>query len=70
MKPVKRCARCDRVLEVVHRSLADCFADVDRDINAAVAHLRTLTKRKSKLLRTRIDHRRQVVITANRRTRQ
>ena len=61
MKPVKRCPRCDRVLDVPHRFVSDCFADVDRDISAAVVNLRMLTKRKSKLLRMRIDHRRRVI---------
>jgi hypothetical protein len=68
MKAVKRCPRCDRVIDVPHGSAADCFADVDRDIKTAAAHLRTLTKRKSRLLRMRIDHRRRV-IAAGRRTR-
>lgn len=66
MKPVKRCPRCDRVLDAPHRFVSDCFADVDRDIGAAVANLRMLTKRKSKLLRMRIDHRRRVIAARRR----
>ena len=62
MKNAKVCPHCEGTLDLPHRSETDCFNAVDREIKAALAHLRTLTKRKSALLRARIHNRRRVVV--------
>lgn len=66
MKPVKACPHCEGGTDLPHQSDADGFHAVDREIKATLAHLRSLTKRKSKLLRLRIQHR-QRIIAARRR---
>jgi hypothetical protein len=67
MKSVRVCLHCDGGIDLPHRSDADCFRAVDREIKAAQAHLRTLTKRKSHLLRQRIRHRQRLVAASRRR---
>ena len=66
MTPVKACPHCEGTVDVPHLSEADCFAAVDREIKAALAHLRSLTKRKSKLLRSRIHDRRRAIVARRR----
>lgn len=66
MKAAKACPHCEGTADLPHRSEADCFRAVDREIKGALAHLRSLTKRKSALLRARIHNRRQVVAARRR----
>ena len=65
MKPVKTCSFCGRSTSLPHTSETDCFRALDQEIRATLAHLRSLTKRKSQLLRVRI-RRRQKVVSARR----
>jgi hypothetical protein len=69
MKSPKPCPHCEGSTEMPHRTDVDCFRAVDLEIKSAVAHLRTLTKRKSKLLRLKVHHRRRVLAQARRRLR-
>jgi hypothetical protein len=61
MKPVKTCSVCERSIGVPHRTEADCFRAVDQEIRATMAHLRSLTRRKSQLLRLRLGRRQELV---------
>jgi len=67
MKIASVCVRCEGALDLPHRSDADCFRAVDREIKAAQTHLRSLTKRKSRLLRLRIQYRQRQIAAARRR---
>ena len=51
---MRSCPHCEGTLALPHRSDEDCFRALDREISGAVRLLRTLTKRKGKLLRARI----------------
>lgn len=62
MKTAKACPHCEGTVDLPHLSQTDCFNAVDREIKAALAHLRSLTKRKSALLRARIHSRRRVAV--------
>ena len=66
MKLPKPCPHCEGSAELPHRTDADCFRAVDREIKTAVAHLRSLTKRKSKLLRLKVHYRQRVFAAARR----
>jgi hypothetical protein len=68
MKSLKVCFLCGRASGVPHRSEADCFRAVDAEIKATMAHLRSLTMRKSQLLRDRV-RRQQLAVAARRRPR-
>jgi hypothetical protein len=57
MKTPAACPHCGLSAELPHVSDVDCFRVVDREIRAAMAHLRSLTKRKSLLMRARLQHR-------------
>jgi hypothetical protein len=61
MKTAGVCPHRDAPSTCRIESNADCFHAVDREIRAAQAHLRTLTTRKSQLLRQRFKHRQRVV---------
>jgi hypothetical protein len=67
MKPAKACPHCEGSVGLPHRSEADCFRVLDQEIKRAVAYLRSLTRRKSRLLRLRARSRRRIVL--ERRTR-
>jgi hypothetical protein len=69
MKAEKVCVHCDLGVDLPHLSDADCFRAIDREIKAAQAHLRTLTRRKSHLLRLRFQHRQRLVVASRRRFR-
>lgn len=62
MKTAKPCPHCDGTADLPHHSERDCFTAIDREIKAALAHLRSLTKRKSALLRARIHNRQRLVV--------
>ena len=57
MKTPAACPHCGLSADLPHVSDTECFRAVDREIKAAMAHLRSLTKRKSQLLRARLLHR-------------
>jgi hypothetical protein len=57
MKTPAACPHCGLSAELPHMSDADCFRVVDREIKAAMAHLRSLSKRKSELMRARLQYR-------------
>jgi hypothetical protein len=61
MKPAKACPHCEGSVGLPHRSEVDCFRFVDHEIKGAVAYLRSLTRRKSRLLRLRARSRQQIV---------
>ena len=67
MKAHKACPYCEGAVDLPHLSETDCFRAVDREIKAAQTHLRSLTKRKSLLLRQRIQHRQRAIAAARRR---
>jgi hypothetical protein len=69
MKSPKACPHCEGITDLPHRTDADCFHAVDVEIKRAVTHLRSLTKRKSKLLRLKMHYRRRVLAPARRRLR-
>jgi hypothetical protein len=53
----KVCPRCEGSTGLPHPSDTDCFRELDREIADVVRQLRTLTKRKGRLLRERIRER-------------
>jgi hypothetical protein len=57
------CAYCGGSNGLPHRSDADCFRELDREIAVAVQHLRALTRRKGQLLRARIRARQRAIMT-------
>ena len=57
MKPPAACPHCGLSAGLPHVSDTDCFRALDREIKVAMAHLRSLTKLKSQLLRARLLHR-------------
>ena len=67
MKPAKACSHCQSAVGLPHRSEADCFRAVDEEIKGAVAYLRSLTRRKSRLLRLRARTRQRIVSDRRRR---
>lgn len=69
MKPPTACPHCEGTIGLPHRIDADCFRAVDFEIKNAVAHLRSLTKRKSRLLRLKVQQRQRIVAEARRRQR-
>ena len=58
---MKSCPRCEGTIDLPHPSDEDCFRALDREISGAVRLLRTLTKRKGKLLRVRIRARQRAI---------
>jgi hypothetical protein len=67
MKPPKVCRHCDGALDLPHRSDDECFRALDHEIRLAQTYLRSLTRRKSRLLRFRIRQRQRMVAAARRR---
>ena len=68
MKNAKVCPYCEGNIGLPHRRDDDCFRMLDGEIKATLAYLRSLTKRKGKLLRQRVQFR-QRAITSSRRSR-
>ena len=66
MKRVKTCPYCEGTTDLPHPSEADCLRAVDREIKAALAHMRSLTSRKSNLLRVRMQHRHRTMVARRR----
>ena len=66
MKRVKACPYCEGTTDLPHPSEADCLRAVDREIKAALVHMRSLTSRKSNLLRLRMQHRHRTMVARRR----
>ena len=61
MKATPRCPRCDSTLDLPHATDAACFRALNREMAAALAQVRLLTSRKSKLMRERIRSRQRAI---------
>jgi hypothetical protein len=57
MKEAPRCPRCDSTVDLPHPTDDACFRALDREMAAALAQVRLLTRRKGKLLRERVQSR-------------
>jgi hypothetical protein len=67
MKSAKVCPYCEGNIDLPHRTDDDCFRMLDGEIKATLAYLRSLTKRKGKLLGQRVQSRQRAVAASRRR---
>ena len=63
------CPYCEGTIRLPHRTDDDCFRVIDGEIKATLAYLRSLTKRKGRLLRQRVLSRQRAVAASRSRSR-
>ena len=67
MKRAKPCPYCEGTLDLPHRTDDDCFRMLDSEIKVTLAYLRSLTKRKGRLLHQRVQAHQRAVAELRRR---